>query len=323
MFTGANAAGKALEFEGLEALPPSIMGRGSSYLGVLVDDLTRRGTSEPYRMFSSRVEHRLSVRPDNADLRLTAHGEYCGLVDAARGDAARTRAALAERAHDAMKDARMGAARWAKHGVDNAPAGKSGKSVSVAELLAVPNIGFHRVLNALGNAGPGSGTERDKDAVDAVDASNDFHRASSSSNELAAAAAIIKEILEKDPSAVESAFIECYYAPYLERQRREVEVMRTEEGFELPMDLDYDSIKVGLSTEDREKLKEARPATLAATQRISGVTPAAIISLLRYVKRRDSEGNRAKKGKGEGRGGEEKADGVLMESAMKSLGGSE
>jgi tRNA uridine 5-carboxymethylaminomethyl modification enzyme len=320
---GANAAGKALEFEGLEALPPSIMGRGSSYLGVLVDDLTRRGTSEPYRMFSSRVEHRLSVRPDNADLRLTAHGEYCGLVDAARGDAARTRAALAERAHDAMKDARMGAARWAKHGVDNAPAGKSGKSVSVAELLAVPNIGFHRVLNALGNAGAGSGTERDKDAVDAVDASNDFHRASSSSNELAAAAAIIKEILEKDPSAVESAFIECYYAPYLERQRREVEVMRTEEGFELPMDLDYDSIKVGLSTEDREKLKEARPATLAAAQRISGVTPAAIISLLRYVKRRDSDGNKAKKGKGEGRGGEEKADDVLMESAMKSLGGSE
>ena len=130
-----------------------------------------------------------------------------------------------------------------------------------------------------------------------------------------------KEILEKDPSAVESAFIECYYAPYLERQRREVEVMRTEEGFELPMDLDYDSIKVGLSTEDREKLKEARPATLAAAQRISGVTPAAIISLLRYVKRRDSEGNRVKRKYG--RGGEEKADDVLMESAMKSLGGSE
>ena len=59
----------------------------------------------------------------------------------------------------------------------------------------------------------------------------------------------------------------------------------------------------------------------ARAARISGVTPAAIISLLRYVKRRDSDGNKAK-GK-YGRGGEEKADGVLMESAMKSLGGSE
>ena len=297
LVAGANAAATALSRLGMDALPPSIVGRGASYLGVLVDDLTRRGTSEPYRMFSSRVEHRLSVRPDNADQRLTAAGELAGLVDSARALIARRRGDATDRAIAALEDARMGAAAWAAHGVDNAPAGKSGRTVSAAELLAIPGVGYARVTRALASAGKTTGEEDngasggiDDSRADSVDASNDFHRAASSPGELARAATILAAVAEADPTAAEEATVECYYAPYLARQRRDVETMRKEEAMELPMDLDYDAVG-GLSAEEREKLKEFRPATLAAAQRISGVTPSAAIALFRFVAAQKLKGN--------------------------------
>ncbi|ACO62092.1 predicted protein [Micromonas commoda] len=258
LVAGANAAATALSRLGMDALPPSIVGRGASYLGVLVDDLTRRGTSEPYRMFSSRVEHRLSVRPDNADQRLTAAGELAGLVDSARALIARRRGDATDRAIAALEDARMGAQAWAAHGVDNAPAGKSGRTVSAAELLAIPGVGYARVTSALAEAGKTTGESTASGGI--------------------------------DDSRADSATVECYYAPYLARQRRDVETMRKEEAMELPMDLDYDAVG-GLSAEDREKLKEFRPATLAAAQRISGVTPSAAIALFRFVAAQKLKGN--------------------------------
>ena len=130
----------------------------------------------------------------------------------------------------------------------------------------------------------------DDSRADSVDASNDFHRAASSPGELARAATILAAVAEADPTAAEEATVECYYAPYLARQRRDVETMRKEEAMELPMDLDYDAVG-GLSAEDREKLKEFRPATLAAAQRISGVTPSAAIALFRFVAAQKLKGN--------------------------------
>ena len=100
----------------------------------------------------------------------------------------------------------------------------------------------------------------------------------------AVAARALRSVAEEDVSALESAATECYYAPYLERQRRDVADLRKDEAMALPRELDYDSVG-SLSAEDREKLSDAKPENIAAASRISGVTPAALVALMRHVRR--------------------------------------
>ena len=274
LLAGANAAAAALD--GLEPLPSAVTSRGSSYLGVLVDDLTRRGTAEPYRMFSSRVEHRLSVRPDNADLRLSAAGFDAGLVGRERAKAAERRAKLVEEALRAFRAARMTGEAWRAAGLVAAPAARHGRPISAADALATAGVDASAVARATRRAAD----LRARDGGE--DGGGDFD--DSIAGELAAAARALRRVAEEDVSALESAATECYYAPYLERQRRDVADLRRDEAMALPRDLDYDAVG-SLSAEDREKLSDARPENIAAASRISGVTPAALVALMRHVRR--------------------------------------
>jgi tRNA uridine 5-carboxymethylaminomethyl modification enzyme len=234
LVAGLNAALAAAGSE------PLVLDRADAYIGVLIDDLVTRGTSEPYRMFTSRAEYRLTLRADNADQRLTLIGLRLGCVGSGRGQRfAAKMAALAE-ARERLAALRMTPPALKRHGIT---VNEDGISRSAAELLAFPGI------------------------------------------DLARLARVWPELGSLTQDIAEQVEIDAHYAGYLERQERDIASFRRDEALLLPPDLDYRAVG-SLSREIREKLVSARPATLGAAARISGVTPAALVALLKHVKRR-------------------------------------
>jgi tRNA uridine 5-carboxymethylaminomethyl modification enzyme len=220
--------------------PPLVLDRADAYIGVLIDDLVTRGTSEPYRMFTSRAEYRLSLRADNADQRLTPIGVRVGAVGTKRSATFAAKMTTLERGRSLAASLRLSPSALSRHGIT---VNADGIPRSAADLLGYRDI--------------------------------DINKLSSIWPELAAIPAEIAEQIEIDAG----------YAGYLERQARDIAAFRRDEVLLLPEALDYGTIG-GLSAEVRGKLASARPATLGAASRISGVTPAALVALLRYVKRR-------------------------------------
>jgi tRNA uridine 5-carboxymethylaminomethyl modification enzyme len=219
---------------------PVVLDRAQAYIGVLVDDLVTRGTSEPYRMFTSRAEYRLLLRADNADQRLTPLGLAAGAVGGERRAAFAAKATALEEARQMLAAQHMTPPQLKRHGI---AVNGDGIARSAAELLAFPGVDLRRL------------------------------------------AAIWPELAAIRPEIAEQVEIDALYSGYLERQARDIEAYRRDEALGLPADLDYRTVG-GLSAEVREKLSRARPATLGAAARISGVTPAALTALLRHVTRR-------------------------------------
>ena len=243
--TGYEEAGAQGLMAGLNAArrcggsSPLILDRADAYIGVMIDDLVTLGTSEPYRMFTSRAEYRLRLRSDNADLRLTPKGIEAGCVGLVRAGTFERKAVAVAAARDLAGRLRASPNELRRHGLE---VNLDGVVRSAWDLLAYPDLGLAR----LSGIWP----------------------------EVAALPAAVAEQLE----------IEGKYAGYLDRQEADIRAYRREEGMALPDGLDYDAIG-SLSTEVRQKLKAARPETLAAAARIPGVTPAAVTALLGFVKR--------------------------------------
>jgi tRNA uridine 5-carboxymethylaminomethyl modification enzyme len=233
LIAGLNAALSA------SGAPPLVLDRADAYIGVLIDDLVTRGTSEPYRMFTSRAEYRLTLRADNADQRLTPIGVAHGAVGRERTQAFAGKMSALDEARRLAAGLRQSPTALRRHGL---MVNADGITRSAAELLAHPGV--------------------------------DMTRLAAIWPELGAIPADIAEQLE----------IDARYAGYLERQARDIAAFRRDEVLLLPDALDYGAVG-GLSAEIRGKLAAARPATLGAAARISGVTPAALVALLQYVKR--------------------------------------
>ncbi len=233
LIAGLNAA-RAVD--GRDAV---VLSRADAYIGVMIDDLISRGTEEPYRMFTSRAEFRLTLRADNADQRLTPIGLAAGCVGAVR---------------------QLSFEKWNDTLV-------SGRKIAGSLNLTPNEAGRHGiVLNLDGKR---------RSALELM-AQHDV--------DVTALVAIWPEMANLSAGVLEQLKTESLYAGYLDRQAADVEAFRRDEALRLPADLDYQAIG-SLSNEVRLKLETVRPESLGAAARISGVTPAALTTLLSYVKR--------------------------------------
>ncbi|XP_038591954.1 protein MTO1 homolog, mitochondrial [Micropterus salmoides] len=237
LWAGVNAARRAL------CMPAVALSRTESYIGVLIDDLVSRGVTEPYRMFTSRAEFRTSLRPDNADLRLTLKGfEEVGCVSPLRyQEAVRVRDSLQD-ALAALQALALSAPSWRKKLPDIGMSEAKSTLLTAMDVLQYNDVSFEMLASAF------------------------------------------PECLSPHMEFSQRLKIEAVYRPHCDLQRKEIERIQKEESMSLPQDIDYFSLPVSLSQEVREILDRVRPSTLGAATRLQGITPAAIVHLLNYVR---------------------------------------
>ena len=245
MLAGINAG---LAAQGKEPWLPK---RSESYIGVLVDDLITRGVQEPYRMFTSRAEYRLSLREDNADMRLTPIGRDLGLVDDYRWEVFCRKQEAVSRETSRLQDIWVGPKHDAAPLVSELLGQDLSHECNLTELLRRPGVTYEAITSlGAGLWSPG--------VLD-----DDIGLASQISDQV--------EISVK-------------YQGYIDRQALEIARQEHNESFPLPEILDYSSV-LGLSKEVQQKLNQHKPATLGQAGRISGVTPAALSLLLVHLKK--------------------------------------
>ena len=232
VLAGANAALRTA------GSAPFLIDRSEAFIGVLVDDLTSLGTSEPYRMFTSRAEYRLKLRADNADQRMTPRGGRAGLISTTRAQSFQHKISSIENARQRLNSRLISPTRLREAGI------------------AVNLDGVSRT--ALGLLG------QQESSLDTV-------------------TKLWPDLADIPLPVVEQIQIEAIYAPYLNRQEADIRIFRRDESLLLPTDMDYDRFPA-LSNEVREKLKTARPRSIGAAARISGVTPAALSTLLPHAR---------------------------------------
>jgi len=204
----------------------------------MIDDLITKGVSEPYRMFTSRAEYRLSLRADNADQRLTPSGIKINCVGKNRSKVFLDKQKKLTNILDYLKSNLISPNVASKYEIKIA---QDGVKRSGIELMAQRNLSMAKIRQIWPTL-PSYGTDLD-DQVE----------------------------------------MDAHYSGYLKRQSHDIAAFKKDEGIKIPDNIDYD-IFSGLSNEIKYKLKTIKPKTLGQALRIDGVTPAAAIILLGYIK---------------------------------------
>ncbi len=243
IIAGINAALK------INGNTPFILGRDSSYIGVLIDDLITKGVDEPYRMFTSRAEYRILLRQDNADMRLTAKSHSIGLADDYRYE-------LTMKKYDNVSrliefcDSNNIKPSDARPYLDSVGSALLCESKKISEIATRPEVKLDKLLSIV----PRRTFEKSE----------------------------IEILVNTD--VVQSAEIEIKYKGYIDRERKLAEKLKKLENLFIPDGFDFDKVS-SLSIECRQKLKRYAPKSIAQASRISGVSPADISVLLVYFGR--------------------------------------
>ena len=216
-----------------------ILDRSESYIGVMIDDLITKGVSEPYRMFTSRAEYRLSLRADNADQRLTPLGIKINLVKSFRKKSYLNKQKKLIAVYDALKSKLISPNAAAKHSVKIAMDGVKRNGIEVLSQMGVTLQKLRKIWD---------------------------------------------NIPHFEKSIDEQVEIDAHYSGYLKRQSHDIAAFKKDESISIPGNIDYESFS-GLSNEIKSKLKLIKPRTLGQALRIDGVTPAAAIILLAFIKK--------------------------------------
>lgn len=248
------AAGQGL-LAGLNAarftanLDPVILRRDQAYTGVMADDLSCQDFTEPYRMLTSRAEHRLILRSDNADERLADLAFECGLITGER-----YREVRARQDRIASLSAKLGEIRLSPNSATTQALAKAGlpptvRSLTAEEYLRRPDVDLNSLLSAL--------------------ESMNLLRLDES---------------EIDQTALSSAEINIKYRAYVEKELAHIERIKQMEHALIPAAIDYNAVP-GLRNEARERLNQIRPSTIGQAGRIPGVTPGDVAVIVVQLKR--------------------------------------
>jgi tRNA uridine 5-carboxymethylaminomethyl modification enzyme len=222
-----------------------ILKRAESYIGVLIDDLVTKGTEEPYRMFTSRAEHRLLLRQDNADIRLSGIGHQLGLISDDRLEKVNKKIRNADKIVAYLKNTSITPSA-VNHILESQGTPRISQNVKMFQLITRPQIGF---------------------------------------DDLRKADPIFYELLENyDLETIEQAEINVKYESYFEKELEIVDKMKRMEDSIINPEFNYRQL-VSLSKEAREKLMKIKPRTLGQASRISGVSPSDISVLMVHMSR--------------------------------------
>ena len=216
-----------------------VLDRSQSYIGVMIDDLITKGVSEPYRMFTSRAEYRLSLRADNADQRLTPLGLKINLVHSARKKIFLDKQKKIFQITNSLKNNFVTPNVAAKYSIKIA---MDGVKRSGLEVLGQRDVNMAKIRHLWPQI-PSFGSSLDNQVE-----------------------------------------IDAHYSGYLKKQLHDINSFKKDEGFKIPDDIDYNSFS-GLSNEAKSKLTSVRPSTLGQALRIDGITPAAALIILGFIKK--------------------------------------